>query len=276
MDTSKKDGATSSPEVASADASNHVEAATASDLFARLKEACGATTDTALGNALGISQASVNKAKKKGEIPPGWIVAISYKFGVSADWLLYGKGSAHDPERVTIAPARAGGLKAGGRLVDVEVNDTPHPATERTIEHDTGDIIMVPMVEARLSAGTGSFENGNGQERFYAFRLDFLRRKGIPSQMALMRVSGDSMEPEIKDGDVVLIDQNQKTPTPGKLFAVGVEDMVYIKEVNAEPGKLVLSSYNKAYPALEVDARGDLATDIRIIGRAVWVGRELK
>lgn len=182
----------------------------------------------------------------------------------------------YDSSRVTVEPARAGMLKAGDRLNEVVVQDKPQPAAERTIEHDTGDIIMVPMVEARLSAGTGSFETGDGQERFYAFRLDFLRRKGIPAQMALMRVSGDSMEPEIKDGDVVLIDQNQKTPTPGKLFAVGVEDMVYIKEVNAEPGKLVLSSYNKAYPALEVDARGDLATDIRIIGRAVWVGRELK
>ena len=84
------------------------------------------------------------------------------------------------------------------------------------------------------------------------------------------------MEPEIKDGDVVLIDQSQMTPIPGKLYAVGVDEMVYIKEVNAMPGKLILSSHNKAYEALEVDARGDLATGIRIIGRAVWVGRELK
>jgi phage repressor protein C with HTH and peptisase S24 domain len=83
------------------------------------------------------------------------------------------------------------------------------------------------------------------------------------------------MEPDIKHNDVVLIDQSQRVPRPGLLYAVGVEDLVYLKSVNAEPGKLVLSSYNPDYPPIEVDARGDLSNGIRIIGRAVWVGREL-
>jgi len=218
----------------------------------------------------------VAKAKKKGRVPSDWIIAISNKYGVSADWLIYGQGSMYDSTRVNREPARAGILRAGEPIETVAVQDKPKKDEPQVIECDTSQIVMVPMVEARLSAGTGSFENGGKIERYYAFRLDFLWRKGVPSQMVLMRVSGDSMEPEIKDGDVVLIDQNQKTPIPGKLYAVGVEDMVYIKEVNAEPGKLVLSSYNKAYCALEIEARGDLQDGIRIIGRAVWVGRELK
>lgn len=154
-------------------------------------------------------------------------------------------------------------------------------ATPLDVEHDgiiecaDCQIMMMPMVEARLSAGTGSFETGANVERRYAFRMDFLMRKGCPSQMVLMRVAGDSMEPEVKHNDVVLIDQSQLTPRPGALYAVGVEDMVYLKLINATPGKLVMTSYNAAYPPLEVDARGDLANGIRIIGRAVWVGREL-
>ncbi len=135
--------------------------------------------------------------------------------------------------------------------------------------------MMMPMVEARLSAGTGSFETGANIERRYAFRMDFLLRKGQPSHMVLMRVSGDSMEPEVKHNDVVLIDQSQCAPRPGLLYAVGVEDAVYLKVINTVPGKLVMTSYNPAYPPIEIDARGDLANGIRIIGRAVWVGREL-
>jgi len=243
----------------------------------RIKKLRGDASQAKFALDIGVSQTTFGRYERGESAPDSeFIASVCTKLGVEPRWLILGEGPVYSPERTTIEPARAGSLQAGGALQEVVVQDKPQPTADRTIEHDTGDIIMVPMVEARLSAGTGSFENGNGQERFYAFRLDFLRRKGIPSQMALMRVSGDSMEPEIKDGDVVLIDQNQKTPTPGKLFAVGVEDMVYIKEVNAEPGKLILSSYNKAYPALEVDVRGDLATDIRIIGRAVWVGRELK
>lgn len=135
--------------------------------------------------------------------------------------------------------------------------------------------MMLPMVEARLSAGNGSFETGANIERRYAFRTDFLLRKGQPSHMVLMRVDGDSMEPNIMNGDVVLIDQSQRDPRAGKVYAVGVEDVVYLKMVNAAPGKIVLSSYNAVYPPLEIDARGDLSNGIRIIGRAVWVGREL-
>ena len=93
--------------------------------------------------------------------------------------------------------------------------------------------------------------------------------------MVLMRVAGDSMEPEIKDNDVVLVDTSNTTPRPGRLFAIAVEDLVYLKKVDAEPGKLVLTSANQAYAPLEIDARGDLHNGIRIIGKAVWVGREL-
>ena len=84
------------------------------------------------------------------------------------------------------------------------------------------------------------------------------------------------MEPEIHHGDVVLIDQSQTTPRAGAMFAVGVEDLVYIKMVDTEPGKVILKSRNRNYKPLEVDARGDLADRIRIIGKAIWLGRELR
>ena len=89
------------------------------------------------------------------------------------------------------------------------------------------------MAEARLSAGTESFESGGEVLRHYAFRWDFLRRKGNPAQMVLLRVSGDSMQPRIVNNDVVLIDQSQREPVPGRIYAVGVEDMVYLKVLDA-------------------------------------------
>jgi len=137
-------------------------------------------------------------------------------------------------------------------------------------------MVYVPLVEAQLSAGTGSFVTGELSDKRYGFRSDFLTRKGQISQMVLMRVEGDSMEPEIHHGDVVLIDQSQTQPRPGAMFAIGVEDLVYIKMVDALPGKLILKSCNDAYPPLEIDARGDLADGIRIVGKAVWLGRELR
>ena len=94
--------------------------------------------------------------------------------------------------------------------------------------------------------------------------------------MVLLRVSGDSMQPDIRHNDVVLIDQGQREPRPGRIYAVSVEDMIYLKIVNAMPGKLILSSANPAYAPIEADTRDQLGDLVHIIGRAVWVGRELE
>ena len=49
------------------------------------------------------------------------------------------------------------------------------------------------MVKAVLSAGSGSLETNGEYEREYAFRRDFIQRKGSPKNMVLMRVHGDSI-----------------------------------------------------------------------------------
>ena len=83
------------------------------------------------------------------------------------------------------------------------------------------------------------------------------------------------MQPQIMHNDVVLIDQGQRDPVPGRIYAVGVEDMVYLKVVNAMPGRLILTSFNPDYAPIEADTGEQLADLVRVIGRAVWVGREL-
>lgn len=195
----------------------------------------------ALAVQVGVSLTTIQQYEN-GQLPKGeYAVRLSDALRCSLDWLLAGRGSAE------------------GDVLE------------------TGDarLVMVPMVEARLSAGTGSFETGGEVLRHYAFRWDFLHRKGNPAQMVLLRVSGDSMEPRILHNDVVLVDQSRCVPEPGRMYAVGVEDMVYLKIVNAVPGKLILTSVNPEYAPIEADTGDQLADLVRIIGRAVWVGREL-
>ncbi len=214
----------------------------------RIMRAVGAKSDSDLARALGIQPPSIAAARKREQVPSGWVEQIAERFNVSSDWLFFGG-----------APSAPG----------VGTHSQPQNACDV-------DMVYIPLVDARISAGTGSFETGGESDRRYGFRSDFLCRKGQISQMVLMRVEGDSMEPEIHHGDVVLIDQSQTQPRPGALFAVGVEDLVYIKMVDAKPGKITLKSMNPAYDPLEIDARGDLADGIRIVGKAVWLGRELR
>lgn len=223
-----------------------------SQTLARLMRALDAASEAELARALGITPQSVSGARKRGEVPPAWIQTCAAQTGVNAHWLFFGSGPMRLPEA------------AEGEL----------PSMQEDCETE---LITVPLAEARLSAGTGSLEvSSNSSEGGYAFRGDFLRRKGNPRRMVLMRVSGDSMVPEIFDNDLVLLDRGQTEISPGRLYAVGFEDAIYIKRIDKLPGKIILNSVNPAYPPLSLDLRGDCADQFRVIGRVLWSGREYR
>lgn len=227
-----------------------MEDASGITILERLKKAANVANDNELARLLGLSRQSIAKARATKNVPAAWIPKASATFGVSTDWLFFGNGSMKAGSSFPLQPAPA-------QVCDV-------------------DLRLIPMAEARLSAGQGSLETNANCERSYAFRMDFLLRKGDPDKMVLMRVAGDSMEPEIHDGDVVLLDQGQRDILPGKIFAVGFEESIYLKRIDMLPGKVILKSVNPAYPPLELDVRGDCCTYFRVIGKVLWSGREYK
>ncbi len=127
-------------------------------------------------------------------------------------------------------------------------------------------------MKARLCAGDGSFEVGSEIEGYYAFRSGWLGQKGNSDNMVLMDIFGNSMAPELKDGDTVLVDQSQKGVLAGALYAVGIDDTIMIKRVEKHPNKLVLMSDNTDYSPIFLQ-NAELET-IRIIGKVIWVCRE--
>lgn len=66
--------------------------ATPDGLLERLIIGAGAKNESGLAIALGISTQSIYNAKKKDKIPPAWGVEIAKTFGVSLDWLFFGRG----------------------------------------------------------------------------------------------------------------------------------------------------------------------------------------
>lgn len=234
----------------------------------RMRQATDSQSDSELAENLGISQQSVSNARTKKNIPPAWIRFVAVKFYVSADWLLFGTG----------AMSRRGAVeetREPGAAYETWAQPVSGPVLSGSLSTPVGEFKVIPMVEARFSSRDGGFERSGGAESHYAFPVDFLRRKGQPAEMVLMRVDGDSMVPKIQDRDIVLIDRSQVAPRPGGVYAVSVEDLVYLKVLNAEPGNLILTSYNTAYPPIQVETRSQFESTVRIIGRVVWLGREL-
>ena len=213
------------------------------EVFDRLKKAAGVTSDQELAVSLGLSKQSIADAKSRKTVPPAWIPKAAKLFHVSTDWLFFGTSEGKKPAPIS--------------TLGCDVN-----------------LIMIPMVEARLSAGQGSLQTDGNSERSYAFRSDFLYRKGNPASMVLMRVEGDSMQPEIMNNDVVLIDQSKTEIRLGRIFAVGFEEAIYLKRIDMLPGKIVLKSANPAYPPVELDIRDQQRDAFRVIGQVLWSGRE--
>ncbi len=223
--------------------------------FKRIAKAAGIDTQAELAAVLGVHRSAVTQAKKKGVAPQGWILRLSRRYGLDPDWLEHGVGAALGTRRRGAATR-------------------PDAGSDGSLPPETDALYAgVPKVRARLCAGGGSFETSGDVEGFYSFRRDFLRRKGTPEAMVLMDVVGASMEPEIKHGDMALIDQSQTDVLAHAVYAVGVDDTVMIKRVEKQPGVLVLLSDNKEYSPIRLC--GEEADSLRIIGRVLWISREL-
>jgi len=85
-----------------------------------------------------------------------------------------------------------------------------------------------------------------------------------------LRVHGDSMEPLLKDKDIVMLDQSVNTTIHSMPMAFQLEDELYVKMCQASgDGKLEMVSINRSYPPIHVD-REKPPSDFAILGAVVW------
>lgn len=149
----------------------------------------------------------------------------------------------------------------------------PIKAWDHEDELPPGEFVMVPRLEVKLSAGSGSgssqvdiqFNEAQPQ----AFRAEWVRQQRLkPRKLAAMTAQGDSMEPTIHDGDSLLIDTSQTTVVDGKVYALYYEGGERVKRLFRVPGGgLRIKSDNIAFETFEMGP--DYSGHVRIIGRVV-------
>jgi phage repressor protein C with HTH and peptisase S24 domain len=128
------------------------------------------------------------------------------------------------------------------------------------------DWFDVPRLELGVSAGPGALDSGERPFGTLRFSRRWLRQHGLdPAMLSTVEVIGDSMEPNLRDSDEILVDR-----TPGQLrdgiHVVRLDSALLVKRLDtSRPGKLVLISDNRAYPPIETKG-----SQVQVIGRAVW------
>jgi putative phage repressor len=145
--------------------------------------------------------------------------------------------------------------KLGGFPVDMNIKDLP-PITKII---DNGGFV-IPILDQSLSAGKGQLLPDSDVSTGYIAVPKELKRYG--NNLTALYVNGDSMEPTLQRGDLIVCDS---CGWDGEgIYALRMDGCGYVKRLARKPGKIVVISDNPKYEAWEEPAESQA---IDIIGR---------
>jgi len=157
----------------------------------------------------------------------------------------------------------------------------PKPASapsEPEIVEAAGDkYAAIPRFDIQAGAGPGRALPGSPAVLHkILFRFHWLRSvtRAPLEMLAAIEVDGDSMEPTLRKGDMVLVDLTQRSPAKmDSIYVLNNDGDLQVKRVQAHPTtrRLYIRSDNPAYESWpDIDP-----ADIDIVGRVFWMGRRV-
>lgn len=141
-----------------------------------------------------------------------------------------------------------------------------NPLVEKINLYELNDTKRVPVIgTVRCGVGGVAYE--------YIDEYITIDDTYRPDEMRGFRAEGDSMEPEIHDGDICLVHLQEEVPDGALAVVVicnGVEECEgTIKRIHKQDGAIILQATNQAYaPRIFT---GENANKVRIVGRVVEV-----
>lgn len=201
---------------------------------------------------------------------PGGEALISFtNAGINAHWLLTGEGDMFQADAIarTANNHPEGFRKMMGGL----------PPLYASPEEDQyrPDFALIPLYDVEASAGSGSLIEQEPMLYQMAFRKDWLSQKGLqPTNCALIKAKGDSMEPTIHDGDLLLIDTRIDSIKDDSLYIVQADHHLIVKRIQQDwDGSLIVISDNPRYEKRIISP--EQAKEVKIAGRVRWYGHEI-
>lgn len=159
------------------------------------------------------------------------------------------------------------------RVPEQELGQPEEISYSKAREGDVTSAVWVDVPRLSLSASAGPGELVDEEEAFDSIRFSrrWLRSLGLePASLATIAVAGDSMEPTLRDGDEILVDQRATALRDG-IHVVRIDGVLLVKRIETgRPGVIVLRSDNPAYGAIECTP-----AQLTVVGRVVWKGGRL-
>lgn len=138
---------------------------------------------------------------------------------------------------------------------------------------EASSLVQLPLFDIRASAGLGLPVGPEVQLGAIAFAPTFLRDRGAkPDQCSIITASGDSMQPSIPDGSLLIVDHSQTEIKNGHIMVINVGEDLLVKRIRRRMDGLIdLISDNPAYPPETLGP--DTLQQLRVVGRVVYFCR---
>jgi phage repressor protein C with HTH and peptisase S24 domain len=223
-----------------------------------------------MSSALTVEQATAEFAKrlKKAVKAAGGNNVVSKASGIGArDLTRYVTGSTQPKADALAALGRACRVSLDWLLLGI--------ASDAQGEASENEFSFIPRLEVEASAGSGAVALDEDVGGLLAFRTEWLRRVGInPGSARALKARGDSMEPTIRDGDILLVDTSIDRVMDEGIYIVVVGGLVLVKRLSVRrDGSLILKSDNGRYEDERIP-KAELA-ELAVSGRVMWFGRAI-
>ena len=210
---------------------------------------------------LGLNQQTYAGYENGSRDPPAsfWL-AVADRYRVSIDYLM---GHTDDPHRTKYAArskveADYYGLDEHGRRVVDAVMEIEAERAEAAPLIPMRPTKVIPLFTAAAGPGEPAPQDG-----FEEYEIDADTRASFA-----VKISGDSMEPELHDGEIVLCERER--PEIGMLAVLMVNGFLLVKQyIEDNYGNMYLRSINRARRDLDVDIYSSGNDTVTAYGRVI-------
>jgi phage repressor protein C with HTH and peptisase S24 domain len=244
-----------------------------------------------VSNATGIPIDTYRKYEGDSRVPGGEALAAMAKMGINVPLVLTGMDEMRRIRAATDAVVRfalkRSGL-SGDRVADLQAaafrDNLDEDALERLYGASThGEeprigYTYIPLLDVSAQAGGGRLV-GHSEPvvDVLAFKEDWIRQelRKSPEDLRLIFVDGDSMEPELRSGDIVLVDSTDTNARREGVYVIRMDGALLVKQLQRLPGGGIrVVSANPSYETFMIQV-ADLENgkDFNVVGRVVWACR---
>ena len=147
---------------------------------------------------------------------------------------------------------------------------------EKTNKVQEPELVSVPVYDVQASAGPGAINHHEDIAEWISFSPEFaVTHFGTRSGLVCMKTTGNSMEPTMKAGELIVINTQEcgRIARDGAMYLLRMGDTLSVKRVTRSIGGMLdVTSDNPSGPRYQINLSNLAENDMEIVGRIVFHG----